>query len=166
MNTEKDMSTLDHQKEEKNESVRKARGMRFAIVAAQWNREITQALWEGARDTLIECGAREEDICTSWVAGSFELIYGAARYVKKHQVDAVIILGSVVRGETPHFDYICSGVTQGIARLNVEGDIPVIFGLLTTNDMEQARERAGGALGNKGSECALTAIDMVTEFER
>jgi 6,7-dimethyl-8-ribityllumazine synthase len=94
------------------------------------------------------------------VPGSFELIYGAHQMTKRGMYDAVIILGCVIRGETPHFDYICQGVTQGIAHLNATNEVPVIYGLLTTNDLEQAKDRSGGKLGNKGDECAIDAIKM------
>ena len=100
-----------------------------------------------------------------YVPGSFELIYGAQIFADVHEVDAVIVLGCVVRGDTPHFDYVCSGVTQEIARLNVMHSIPFIFGLLTTDDMQQAIDRAGGRHGNKGDECAVTAIKMI-DFSR
>jgi len=95
------------------------------------------------------------------VPGSFELIFGAKWMVEKGNVDAVIAIGCVVRGDTPHFDYICQGTTQGLAELNLRGDVPVIYGLLTCNTMEQAEARTGGILGNKGTECAVTAIKMV-----
>ncbi len=138
-----------------------AAGMRFGIVVSEWNSKITGALLQGATDTLIANGAREEDIHTMTVPGSFELIYGAAQFVKSGIVDAVIAIGCVIRGDTPHFDYICQGATQGLAQLNVDHDVPVIYGLLTCNTMEQAEDRCGGMLGNKGDECAVTAIKMV-----
>ena len=105
-------------------------------------------------------GAIPENIHVKSVPGSFELIYGARQMTKNDGFDAVIILGSVIRGETPHFDYICQGVTYGIAHLNASQNIPVIFGLLTTDNLEQALDRCGGKLGNKGSECAIDAIKM------
>lgn len=95
------------------------------------------------------------------VPGSFELTFGSAQFVKSGKVDAVIALGCVIRGETPHFDYVCSGATQGLTHLNATQDIPVIYGLITTNNMQQAEDRAGGKLGNKGDECAVTAIKMI-----
>ena len=110
--------------------------------------------------TLEKHGALPENIHVKTVPGSFELIYGARQMTLNDGYDAVIILGSVIRGETPHFDYICQGVTEGIARLNVTSNIPVVFGLLTTNDLQQAKDRAGGRLGNKGDECAVVAIKM------
>ncbi len=134
--------------------------MNFGIVVADWNQEITHALLKGAVDTLEKHGALPENIHIKHVPGSFELVYGAQQMTKNDGFDAVIILGSVIRGETPHFDYICAGVTQGIAYLNATQNIPVIYGLLTTNNLEQAQDRSGGRLGNKGDECAVTAIKM------
>jgi 6,7-dimethyl-8-ribityllumazine synthase len=137
-----------------------ASNMCFGIVVAEWNPEITGALLQGAVNTLEKHGVIPENIHVKRVPGSFELIYGANQMARNDSYDAVIILGSVIRGETPHFDYICQGVTQGIAHLNATGNIPVIYGLLTTDDLQQARERAGGKLGNKGDECAIDAIKM------
>lgn len=143
------------------ESVPSALGVRFGIVVSEWNKEITGALLDGAHATLVKHGAREEDITVLTVPGSFELVYGASRMVKSGRFDAVIAIGCVIRGDTPHFDYICEGTTQGLADLNREGTVPVIYGLLTCNNMEQAEARCGGILGNKGDECAVTAIKMV-----
>lgn len=137
-----------------------ASNMCFGIVVADWNPEITDALLEGCVTSLEKYGADPENIHVKRVPGSFELIYGARQLTKNDSYDAIIILGSVIRGETPHFDYICEGVTYGIARLNTTQDIPVIYGLVTTEDFQQAKERAGGRLGNKGSECAIVAIKM------
>lgn len=141
-------------------SIPDASNMVFGIVVAEWNPEITGALLEGAVSTLEKHGAMPENIHVKTVPGSFELIYGAHMMTLRGSFDAIIILGSVIRGETPHFDYICQGVTQGIARLNATSEIPVIYGLLTTNTFEQAKERSGGRLGNKGDECAIDAIKM------
>ena len=146
-------------------SVPDATGMRVGIVVSEWNDKITGALLEGACQTLIKHGVREEDIKVKLVPGSFELIYGASRLVNSGLVDAVIAIGCVIKGDTPHFDYICQGTTQGLADLNREGKIPVIYGLLTCNTLEQAQERCGGMLGNKGDECAITAIKMVKGWE-
>lgn len=137
-----------------------ASNMCFGIVVAEWNHEITSALLEGAVRTLEKHGALPENIHVKTVPGSFELIYGAQQMSKDDGFDAIIILGSVIRGETPHFDYICQGVTYGIAHLNAVQNIPVIYGLLTTNDLQQAKDRSGGRLGNKGDECAVDAIKM------
>lgn len=141
-------------------SVPNASNMCFGIVVAEWNPEITNALLKGAVDTLEKHGTLPENIHIKTVPGSFELIYGAHQMTLNGSFDAIIILGSVVRGDTPHFDYICQGVTYGIARLNATSEIPVIYGLLTTENLEQARERSGGRLGNKGDECAVDAIKM------
>lgn len=146
-------------------SVPDATGMRVGIVVSEWNEKITGALLDGACKTLMKHGVREESINIKTVPGSFELIYGAARFVSSGLVDVVIAIGCVIRGDTPHFDYICQGVTQGLADLNKEGKIPVIYGLLTCNTLEQAQERCGGMLGNKGDECAVTAIKMVKGWE-
>lgn len=135
--------------------------MRFGIIVTEWNRHITDRLLQGAADELKARGVAESNITIKRVPGSFELIYAAAQLAKFGHVNGIIIIGCVIRGDTPHFDYICQGVTQGIAALNAQGDIPVIFGLLTVNNHEQAEERAGGRLGNKGQEFALTAIKMV-----
>ena len=137
-----------------------ASNMCFGIVVAEWNPEITGALLNGAVSTLERHGCLPENIHVKTVPGSFELIYGAHQMTLNDGYDAVIVLGSVIRGETPHFDYICQGVTYGIARLNSRSEIPVIYGLLTTNDLQQAKDRAGGKLGNKGDECAIDAIKM------
>ncbi len=137
-----------------------ASNMCFGIVVSEWNSEITGALLEGAVKTLEKHGTLPENIHVKTVPGSFELVYGAHQMVLNGGYDAVIILGSVIRGETPHFDYICEGVTYGIAHLNSKSEIPIIYGLLTTNDLQQAKDRSGGRLGNKGDECAIVAIKM------
>lgn len=142
-------------------SVPDASDMKFGIVVSEWNNNITEALLKGAVETLKKHGAKDENILVKTVPGSFELTFGANQLLEYTEVDAVIVLGCVVRGDTPHFDYVCMGVTQGVTELNVNSDKPVIFGLITTNTMEQAEERAGGRLGNKGDECAITAIKMI-----
>lgn len=142
------------------EKVPDASNMCFGIVVAEWNKEITGALLNGAVSTLEKHRALPENIHVKTVPGSFELIYGARQMSLNGNYDAVIILGCVIRGETPHFDYICEGVTYGIARLNTTSEIPIIFGLLTTEDLQQAKDRSGGRLGNKGDECAVDAIKM------
>jgi 6,7-dimethyl-8-ribityllumazine synthase len=136
--------------------------MRFGIVVSDWNNDITWALLEGAVSTLIKHGAAQEDIVIKHVPGSFELTLGAQFLAEYDDLDAVICLGCVIQGETPHFTYICQGVTQGITQLNLEYNIPFIFGVLTTNDHKQAADRAGGIHGNKGDEAAITAIKMAT----
>ncbi len=140
-------------------SVPSAKGMKVGIVVSEWNTEITGALLEGASKTLIDNGVKKEDILVKTVPGSFELIYGA-QLMTKLPLDAVIAIGCVIRGDTPHFDYICQGTTAGLAHLNATQNIPVIYGLITANNMQQAKDRSGGRLGNKGDECAVTAIKM------
>ncbi len=140
-------------------------GRRVGIVYAEWNSDITYALRDGAIKTLQENGVKAEDITLASVPGSFELIYGASQMVKSKKYDAVIAIGCVIRGDTPHFDYICEGVTAGLSQLNVQYDTPVIFGLITTNTLLQAQERSGGRLGNKGDECAVTALQMMAQFK-
>ena len=142
-------------------SVPNAAEMKFGIVVSEWNSNITGKLLEGAVKTLKEHGAKPENILVKTVPGSFELTYGANQMLESRELDAVITLGCVIKGDTPHFDYVCMGVTQGIAQLNAISDIPVIYGLITTLTMEQAEDRCGGKLGNKGDECAITAIKMV-----
>ena len=134
-----------------------ASNMCFGIVVSEWNPEITGALLEGAVNTLERHGAIPENIHVKTVP---ELIYGAHQMVLNGGYDALIVLGSVIKGDTPHFDYICQGVTTGIARLNTTSEIPIIYGLLTTDNLQQALDRAGGKLGNKGDECAVDAIKM------
>lgn len=140
---------------------------RFAIAVADWNSEITYALLEGAYDTLVKHGVLEENIKVVHVPGTFELTYAANKLQQEHVYDAIIAIGCVIQGDTPHFDYICQGVSYGLSKLNAEDFInftkrrgPVIFSVLTTLTKQQALDRAGGALGNKGVEGAITAIKM------
>jgi len=142
------------------DTVPSARGMKFGIVVSEWNHDITGALKQGAVDTLLLHGAQPSDIRVCYVPGSFELTSGAQCFLEYTDVDAVIALGCVIQGNTPHFTYICQGVTQGLTRLTTEYNIPVIFGVLTTDTHQQAADRAGGVLGNKGVEAAVTAIKM------
>ena len=151
----KDLSQYDFN------SVPSAANMKFGIVVAEWNPEVTFALANGAVETLQKHGAKENQIVIKYVPGSFELPLGAQFLAEYENVDAVIILGCVIQGETRHFDYICEGVTQGIKDLNLKYNKPFIFGLLTTNNQQQALDRAGGKHGNKGDEAAVTAIKMV-----
>jgi 6,7-dimethyl-8-ribityllumazine synthase len=142
------------------ERVPDAGNMRFGIVVSDWNSEVTWKLLEGAVNTLLSHGTSKENIVIKHVPGSFELTAGAQFIVEYDDIDAVICLGCVIQGETPHFTYICQGVTQGITQLNLEYNIPFIFGVLTTSNLKQAKERAGGIHGNKGDEAAITAIKM------
>lgn len=142
------------------ESVPDASSMKFGIIVSEWNRNITENLLKGACDVLEKHGAKSENIHVVRVPGSFELTFGARKLADSRELNAIIVLGCVVRGGTPHFDYVCSSVTQGITELNLMYDIPFIFGLLTTDNMQQAEDRAGGQYGNKGDEAAVTAIKM------
>jgi 6,7-dimethyl-8-ribityllumazine synthase len=140
---------------------------KYAIAVADWNSQITHTLLKGAVDTLLAFGIEEKKIKAVHVPGAFELIYAAKELCDSDNYDAVITLGCVIQGDTPHFDYVCQGVTSGISRLNTInpffGDYPpVIFGVLTVNTLQQAEERAGGIHGNKGVEAAITAIKMAT----
>lgn len=137
-----------------------AEAFRFGIVVSQWNAHITQNLQQGAIETLIDLGAKPENISSHEVPGSFELIHGASRLCKKGEVHAVIVIGSVIRGETAHFDYVCQGVTQGVKDLNILYDIPVIFCVLTDDNEQQSIDRSGGKHGNKGVEAAVAAVMM------
>ncbi len=142
-------------------AVPSAAAMKFGIVVSEWNYEVTGALAEGAVETLKRHSANEDNIIVKHVPGSFELTLGAQYLAEYSNVDAIIILGCVIQGETRHFDFICDGVTQGITSLNIKYNKPVIFGLLTTDNLQQALDRAGGRLGNKGDEAAVTAIKML-----
>jgi len=138
-----------------------AKNFRFGLVVAEWNENITEGLFKGAFDTLKENGVINENIVRWNVPGSFELIYGCKKMQQSYDMlDAIIAIGSVIEGETKHFDFVCQGVTQGIKDLNVQHDIPVIFCVLTDQNMQQAIDRSGGKFGNKGSEAAVTAIKM------
>lgn len=141
-------------------TVPNAKGFRFGIVVSEWNENITGGLYKGAVEALLENGAADEDIVTWQVPGSFELIYGSKRMTDTQSVDAVIAIGSVIQGETKHFDFVCEAVSQGIKDLNVLTDVPVIFCVLTDNNMQQAIDRSGGIHGNKGTEAAIVAIRM------
>jgi 6,7-dimethyl-8-ribityllumazine synthase len=142
------------------EKVPDASEMRFGIVVSDWNRDITRALLDGSVNTLKKHGARQENIVIKNVPGTFELTLGAQFLAEYDDLDAVICLGCVIQGETPHFTYICQGVTYGITQLNLDYNIPFIFSVLTTENYQQAEDRAGGKLGNKGDEAAVTAIKM------
>lgn len=145
----------------KNSIIPNASKMRFGIVVTEWNNDITDKLLDGVNSILLAQGVSERDITVFRVPGCFELIFACAEFSRQKEVDAIIALGCVIRGDTPHFDYICQGTTAELARLNSAGQIPVIYGVLTTNTKEQAEARAGGNLGNKGEEFAITAIKMV-----
>lgn len=134
---------------------------KFAIVVSEWNEAITEALYEGAKDTLFTHGAQAENIIRKNVPGSFELSLGAQWMARQDDIDAVICIGCVIQGETKHFDFICDAVAQGLTNVGLKYDKPVIFGVLTPNNQQQALDRAGGKHGNKGDEAAVTAIKML-----
>jgi len=143
-----------------------AKGMKFGIVASRFNDFISGRLIEGAIDTLMRAGADEKDILIYKVPGAFELPLTAKKLAKTARFDAIICLGAVIRGATPHFEYISAEVSKGIASVGLEAEIPVVFGVLTTDTIEQAIERAGTKSGNKGADAAMSAIEMVDLFKR
>lgn len=134
---------------------------KIGIVAARFNEFIVSKLVSGCKDVLLRHGVLEEDISLAWVPGAFEIPLIAAKMAKSGRYDAVIALGAVIRGSTSHYDYVCAEVSKGIAAVSMESGVPVLFGVLTTDTIEQAIERAGTKAGNKGSDCALGAIEMV-----
>ncbi len=138
-----------------------AAGMKFGIVVSEWNEEVTGSLLEGAVRTLLISGCEEQNIIVKHVPGTFELSLGAQFFAEYTDVDAVIVLGCVIQGETRHFDFVCQGVTQGVTQLMNTWNMPIAFGVLTTENLQQALDRAGGKHGNKGDEAAATAIKMV-----
>lgn len=148
-------------------SVPSGKGKRFGIVISEWNEQVTNSLASGAIKTLKEYGVSDDDIEVECVPGSFELIYGCNRFLQSAKFDAIIAIGCIVRGETPHFDYLSEAVAVNLGYINTESmDVPVIFGVLTTNNMQQALDRAGGKHGNKGVEAAVTALKLVRRFPK
>jgi 6,7-dimethyl-8-ribityllumazine synthase len=143
------------------DTIPNAKDFRFGIVVSDWNDEITNGLFNGAKAALLDCGALPENIVRWNVPGSFELIFGSKKMIETQQVDCVIAIGCVIKGETMHFEFVCEGVTQGIKDLNINYDVPTIFCLLTDNSMQQSLDRSGGKHGNKGTEAAIAAIKMV-----
>lgn len=138
-----------------------AESLRFGIITSQWNEQVTYGMRNGAIETLKDCGAIDDNILLWEVPGSFELVHAAKRMLNTTEVDAIIVIGCVIQGETRHFDFVCQGVTQGIAQLNAEqSKVPIIFCVLTDNTFQQSLDRSGGKLGNKGVEAAITAIKM------
>ncbi len=137
-----------------------ANGLWFGIVVSEWNSEITEGLFSGALEALIDCGAVKTDILRWNVPGSFELTYGSKKMIETQKLDAVIAIGSVIQGETKHFDFVCEATAQGIKDLNVTLNVPVIFCVLTDNNIQQSIDRSGGKHGNKGTEAAIAAIKM------
>jgi len=137
-----------------------AKNLRFGIVVSEWNSKITEGLFKGAETTLLDCGVKQGNILRWNVPGSFELTFGCKKMIQQNNPDAVIAIGSVIRGETKHFDFVCSATAQGIKDLNVITDTPVIFCVLTDENLQQAKDRSGGRYGNKGTEAAIAAIKM------
>ncbi len=138
-----------------------AEGIKVGIVAARFNEFIVSKLVGGAVDGLVRHDVNEDDITVAWVPGAFEIPLIAKKMAKSGKYDAIICLGTVIRGQTSHYDYVCNEVSKGIAQVSLESEIPVMFGILTTENIEQAVERAGTKAGNKGYDCALGAIEMV-----
>ncbi len=138
-----------------------ANGMKFGIVASRFNEFIVSKLIGGAEDALLRHGAKEDDITLAWVPGAFEIPTAAKQMAQSGKYDAVICLGAVIRGATSHYDYVCNEVSKGIAHVSLETGIPVMFGVVTTENIEQAVERAGTKAGNKGYDAAVSAIEMV-----
>jgi 6,7-dimethyl-8-ribityllumazine synthase len=137
------------------------KGMKVGIVASRFNEIIVNKLLAGAVDGLVRHGVEEEDITAAWVPGAFEIPVTAARMAKSGRYDAVICVGAVIRGDTTHYDYVCNEVSKGVAQVGLSTGIPVLFGVITTENIEQAIARAGSKAGNKGYDCALSAIEMV-----
>lgn len=142
-----------------------AKNMKIAIVVARFNEFITSKLLSGCIDCLIRHEAADEDLTVAWVPGAFEIPMAAKKLAKSGKYDAVICLGAVIRGATPHFDYVCAEASKGIAQVSMQTGVPVAFGVLTTENIQQAVERAGTKAGNKGVDCAMTAMEMVNLFK-
>ena len=155
----KNLSTYDRA------ALPQVKGKSIGVITSRWNGEITENMRKGAVETLLDCGILPEDILQWQVPGAFELVNGAKRMLLSKSVDAIIVIGCVIQGETKHFDFVCQGVTQGIAYLNATQHVPVIFCLLTDNTLQQSIDRSGGKHGNKGIEAAITAIQMI-ELDR
>ncbi len=160
------MSTLVEKSRNQNTSLPNGKDKIIGIVVSEWNSPITENLLKGAVDTLVLAGVKKSDIIIEYVPGSVELTLGAQTLLEGTLSHAIIVLGCVVQGETAHFDYVCDSVTQGITTLNIEYNTPVIFGVLTTNNQEQAEARAGGTHGNKGEDCAIAALKMIALQEK
>lgn len=142
-----------------------AKNMKIAIVVARFNEFITSKLLSGCVDCLIRHEVADEDLTVAWVPGAFEIPMAAKKLAESGKYDAVICLGAVIRGATPHFDYVCAEASKGIAQVSMQTGVPVAFGVLTTENIQQAVERAGTKAGNKGVDCAMTAMEMVNLFK-
>jgi 6,7-dimethyl-8-ribityllumazine synthase len=150
-----------HQNLSEIKSLPNGAGKKIGIVVSRWNDSITNALLEGALSTLLAANVNREDIIINEVPGTFELPFGAQRMLKAIKLDAVICLGCVIQGETRHFDFICDATANGIMRVSLDNELPIIFGVLTTDTMQQAVDRSGGLHGNKGIEAAATALQLL-----
>lgn len=159
-------SNLKNLSEYSSKNIIKVEDYSFGIVVSEWNEAITSALLEGAINTLLHNGAKKENIIVKTVAGSFELSLASQWLAQDSDIDAVIALGCIIQGETKHFDFICQAVANGITNVSLKYDKPVIFGVLTTDNLEQAQDRSGGKHGNKGDEAAITAIKMLGVREK
>lgn len=141
-------------------------GRRYAVIASRFNHQITSKLADGAMDALVRHGAASEDVDLVWVPGAWELPYAARRLAATERYNALVVVGAVIRGETPHFDFVANAASRGLADASTEYEIPIGFGLLTTDTVEQAEARAGGDHGNKGWDAAIAALEMSDLFER
>jgi 6,7-dimethyl-8-ribityllumazine synthase len=141
-------------------------GRRYAVLASRFNNNITSKLADGAMEALVRHGAASEDVDLIWVPGAWELPFAARRLAATERYNAIVVVGAVIRGDTPHFDYICAEASRGLADASTEYEIPIGFGLLTTDNMAQAESRAGGEHGNKGWDAAIAALEMSDLFER
>lgn len=154
-------SNLKNLSQHSTQNITDMTSKKFGIVVSEWNDEVTEALYTGAVQTLLENGVSRDNIYRKSVPGSYELILGGQWLAQEEEIDAVLCLGCVIQGETRHFDFICDAVAQGIKDVNLKFNKPVIFGVLTTDTMQQALDRAGGKHGNKGDEAAITAVKML-----
>lgn len=155
-------STLKNLSDFKHTTIPSGKAFKIALVISEWNHEITYALRDGALNLLLKHGVIKKNIQVVNVPGAFELTIGAQKMCKKKNIDAVIAIGCVIQGETKHFDFICNAVANGITNVSIKYDKPVIFGVLTTNNLQQAKDRAGGKHGDKGEEAAVTALKMLS----
>ena len=160
------MSTLLEKARTQDSVVPSGKNKVIGIVVSEWNTPITGSLLKGATETLIAAGVKEKDIIVEYVPGTVELTFGAKVLVEETLAHAVIVLGCVIQGDTRHFDYVCDSITQGVTSLNLTYPTPVIFGVLTTENLEQAEARAGGTHGNKGEDCAIAALKMIALQEK
>lgn len=143
-----------------------AEGRKIGVVASRFNSFVTDKLMDGALDVLLRLGAKKEDITVVMVPGAFEIPLAAKALIDSHKVDGVLCLGAVIRGDTPHFDYVCAEVSKGVASVMMQTGVPVSFGVLTTNNVQQAIERAGLKSGNKGAECAMALVETISVIEQ